>query len=82
LTAQAFLNRLIFALVDWNRGCLVGMSSLEALVEHVTESVTGRKRRIRDMAERGDVEGLQEALDAGADVESRSDYGATALHAV
>jgi hypothetical protein len=34
------------------------------------------------MAERGDVEGLQLALDAGADVESRSEYGTTALHKV
>lgn len=51
---------------------------MEALLEHVT----GRKRRIRDMAGRGDVEGLQEALDAGADVESKDDYGQTALHTV
>jgi hypothetical protein len=46
----------------------------------LVEEITKKKRAIRDLAERGDVNALQAVLDAGGDVQSRSDYGTTALH--
>eukprot|EP00935_MAST-01C_sp_MAST-1C-sp1_P001719 g1719.t1 len=44
------------------------------------EVVTGQKRAFRDAAEEGDLDMVKQLLQAGQDVNSASDYGATALH--
>jgi hypothetical protein len=49
-------------------------------MEHLFEFATGSKRAFRDAAENGDLEAAKSLMDQGQDVESASDYGATALH--
>ena len=49
-------------------------------IDSLFEFATGSKRAFREAAAKGDHEAVVSALGEGQDVESASDYGATALH--
>jgi ankyrin repeat protein len=65
----------------------VASSTTEAVGDFVTgrkysllEVVTGKKRAFRDAAESGDLALVQQLVQQGQHVDSKSDYGSTALH--
>jgi hypothetical protein len=53
---------------------------MDDAIDSLLEFATGSKRAFRDAAASGDLEHVAAALAEGMDVDSPSDYGATALH--